>query len=38
MGSSEYDCAAPGAVLIYATVSVSESVKFILFMLFKKRC
>ena len=36
MGSSEFDYAAPGAILIQATVSVSVSVKIILFMLYKK--
>ena len=36
MGSSELDYAAPGAVLIKTTVSVSVSVKIILFMLYKK--
>ena len=36
MGSSEFDYAAPGAVLIKETVSVSVSVKIILFMLYKK--
>ena len=35
MGSSEFDYAAPGAVLILATVSVCVSVKIILFMLYK---
>ena len=36
MGSSEFDYAAPGAVLIKAAVSVSVSVKIILFMLYRK--
>ena len=35
-GSSEFEYATPGAVVIKATVPVSVSIKTILFMLYKK--